>query len=93
MGIEPEAVEGHGLLLPFDTDEPEFARGFEAGRLWALLRLGHDIDEEFVSAENAEMMLRLSEATGRPVSAQLLDEHWMTVSFGAPDEALEADSL
>lgn len=25
----------HALLLAFDTDAPEFARGFEAGRVWA----------------------------------------------------------
>lgn len=29
---------GYALLLPFDTEGPEFARGFEAGRLWALMR-------------------------------------------------------
>ena len=91
--MEPEALEGHGLLLPFDTDAPEFARGFELGRLWALLRLGEDVRDEFVSSDNAEMVLRLAEATGRTVSAELLDESWMSVSFSAADNVLEADGL
>jgi hypothetical protein len=93
MDAEPEAMDGHGLLLAFDTDHPEFARGFEAGRLWALLRLGENVEAEFVCAENAEMVLRLAEATGRPVVADLLDKSWMSVSFATADEVLEAEGL
>lgn len=37
-------TDEHGFepLLAFDTDDPQFARGFEAGRLWATL---NDLEE------------------------------------------------
>jgi hypothetical protein len=81
-----DSVDGHSLLLPFDTDGAEFARGFEAGRLWTLLR--EQPDEEFeanVSVENAEMVLRIAEATGRSVQSEELGCGWLHVNFGAPD--------
>lgn len=34
-------ADGYTLLLPFDTDEPEFARGFEAGRMWERVKNDH----------------------------------------------------
>ena len=50
---------------------PEFARGFECGRLWALLRAEPDEEvEEYVHAENAEMLLRMAEATERHVQTE-----------------------
>jgi hypothetical protein len=72
-----------GLLLPFDTDEPEFCRGFEAGRLWALLGSEpHEEIEEYAHATNAEMLIRMGEATGRVVTAELMaDDCWVFVKF------------
>ena len=96
MDTEPDTMEGrgHGLLLPFDTDDPEFARGFELGRLWALLRAEDGpLEDECVHVANAEMVLRVAEATGRGVCSEELDEHWMAVAFGAAEEVLEADGL
>jgi hypothetical protein len=55
---------GYSLLLPFDTDDPEFARGVEVGRLWELLKTGEEVSET-IHATNAEMVMRLGEATGR----------------------------
>jgi len=73
------------MLLPFDTDEPEFARGFEAGRLWTLLREQPDQElEANVSVENAEMVMRIAEATGRHVRSEELGSGWLHVHFGAP---------
>lgn len=66
----------HALLLPFDTDEPEFARGFEAGRLWAKLREDDEEVEAIVHTTNAEMLLRMGEALGRGVIGEELDEVW-----------------
>jgi hypothetical protein len=43
---------GHACLLKFDTEDAEFARGFEAGRLWALLRATDDQVVEAVQAAN-----------------------------------------
>lgn len=68
------------LLLPFDVDEPEFVRGFEAGRVWSLLHESHE--REFtVHASNAEMMLRIAEAMEGSVQSTELDETWMEVEF------------
>lgn len=78
--------ERYAPLLAFDTDDPEFARGFEAGRLWTLLRESPDepIDAN-VSATNAEMVLRIAEATGRRVHSEELGLDWLHVRFGVSD--------
>jgi hypothetical protein len=71
----------HDLLLSFDTADAEFARGFEVGRLWALLRESDDEVIEQVHAVNAEMLLRLAESTGRTVSTEDIDDTWLTATF------------
>jgi hypothetical protein len=76
---------GYQPLLPFDTDDPEFARGFEAGRLWTRLRADGDALEANVCIENAEMVLRIAEATGRTVRSEELGSGWLAVSFGVGD--------
>lgn len=75
---------GHACLLPFDTDDPEFARGFEAGRLWALLRTGDDEVVQCIDASNAEMAMRLAEATERTVVATELGHDWLEATFSPP---------
>lgn len=83
-------MAGHGLLLEFDRDNPEFVRGFELGRIWALLRgCPGDAIEEYAHASNAEMLLRMGEATGREVRSVELGDEWLLASF-AP---AESDSL
>jgi hypothetical protein len=79
---------GHICLLPFDSDDAEFARGFEAGRLWALLRTSDDEVVECIHASNAEMAMRLAEATERHVVATELGHDWLEATF-APAECLE----
>jgi hypothetical protein len=76
---------GHACLLPFDTDDAEFARGFEAGRLWALLRDSDDEVVECIHASNAEMAMRLAEATERNVSATELGHDWLEATFSAAE--------
>jgi hypothetical protein len=72
------------LLLPFDSADPEFARGFECGRLWALLRAEPDAEvEEYVHAANAEMLLRMAEATDRHVQTEDVDDVWVIATFTA----------
>jgi hypothetical protein len=80
------------LLMAFDTDDPEFARGFEVGRLWQQLHAAptaESFEGELVHANNAEMLMRLGEATGRSATAVEIDGHWLKVSFG-PAESIEA---
>lgn len=82
VGVVMDAPR-HSLLLPFDTDEPEFARGFELGRLWATLRTNPAEEiEELVHSNNAEMALRMAEALERDVSSLEVDETWMKLQFG-----------
>jgi hypothetical protein len=74
-------AHGHRPLIAFDTDDPQFARGFEAGRLWTLLREQPDELEEYARGENAEMVLRIAEATGRSVQSEELEDGWLLVRF------------
>jgi hypothetical protein len=72
------------LSLPFDTDDPEFARGVEVGIVWEKLdRLAFtDSHTTTVHSANTEMMLRIAEATGRPVASEDVDAEWTHVTFG-----------
>lgn len=76
------------MLLPFDTDDEQFSRGFEAGRVWdfvgvAIAQEELPTDPVTVHAANAEMMLRIAEAHGVGVRSTDLDETWMEVVFHA----------
>jgi hypothetical protein len=77
-------VAEHEMLLSFDTDDKDFCRGFEAGRLWALARSDLDEFTETVGSSNIEMVLRIGEATDRHVVSEDLDDEWIAVTFGAP---------
>ena len=55
----------HSLLLPFDTDDAEFVRGFEAGRIWAVLAQDETADVAVtVHACNSELVMRMAEVPG-----------------------------
>ncbi len=74
---------GHALALAFDTSTSDFVRGVEVGRLWEQLKSDEPIAQE-VHASNGEMLLRMAEATGRPLRADELDDTWLLVHFGPP---------
>lgn len=76
---------GHSCLLPFDTDDEQFARGFEAGRLWALLRASDDEVVECIGASNAEMAMRIADATNRMVVSTELGHDWLEATFSPPE--------
>ena len=78
----------YGLLLPFDTDEPEFARGVEVGILWQRLETEPSV-RATINARNAEMVMRIAEAKGLPFAAEPLTDEWLSVSIGAPGECGE----
>lgn len=69
--------------LKFDTSTPDFVRGVEVGRLWATIKQSPGPVEEIVHASNAEMVLRIAEATGRSVRSEEVDETWLLVKFSA----------
>jgi len=68
----------YSLLLRFDSDEPEFTRGFEVGQIWE--RLKHEsIFDGPVHAENAEMVMRIAEAVGCEFSGTHATDGWVHV--------------
>lgn len=67
------------IILAFDTDDPEFARGFEAGRLWERVKADRADWDETVHATNAEMVMRMCEAQQREFRAEDLDQDWVQV--------------
>lgn len=74
------------LSLVFDTDDPQFARGFEAGTIWAKL-CEYDAPMTLtVGGENAEMFMRMAEAQSRTFSATEIaspaEGDWYDVQFG-----------
>jgi hypothetical protein len=73
----------YALVLPFDTDNPEFIRGVEVGRLWENLKAEPGPYEATVHLSNAEMVIRIAEAQNRTVESEELDDTWMNVKFGA----------
>ena len=75
----------YGLILPFDSDEPEFTRGFEAGALWERLKNQPGF-EGTVHAENAEMVMRIAEATGCEFSGEDVGDGWLHVRLIKPQE-------
>jgi len=78
---------GHSLLLEFDGRGREFAMGVEVGRTWEMLRHIAEAFDCEVHTTNAEMMIRLGEATDRTVYWKEHDGTWATVYFGpAPPE-------
>jgi hypothetical protein len=75
-------MSGFEVVLPFDTDEPEFVRGFEAGRLWELLKHGGEIngtlDGQAFHSSNVEMVLRMLDAHDARMTAEFTDDpEWM----------------
>lgn len=84
---EQDDAMNYGLALAFDTNDPEFARGVEVGKLYEYLRWNPGEEfEQVVHLSNAEMVLRIAEALGRPVVSEEYDGTWMAVTFGAAVE-------
>jgi hypothetical protein len=78
------ALQDHpfALLLPFDRDNADFARGVEVGMAWARLASGCLPLTVTAHAQNAEMMLRLAEANDVHVTAEDIGGDWLQVTFG-----------
>lgn len=76
-------------VIAFDSDDPEFTRGFEAGVLWQAAesarlypeRLASGSDEMTIHAANAEMAMRILEHHRCWFRAEPLDG-WLALTFG-----------
>lgn len=78
-------MDRYACALEFDTAAADFVRGVEVGRLWEILKGTPGEVEEIVHASNAEMILRIAEATGRGVRSQELDATWLLVTFSGAE--------
>jgi hypothetical protein len=71
--------------LAFDTDDPEFCRGFEAARIYhdceRLVDSAGDALYATVHASNAEMMLRIAERFDLHVQSREVGDGWIEVTF------------
>jgi hypothetical protein len=67
------------MVLPFDTDSEDFARGFECGRIWVLMEENpYKLTGLIFHAVNAEMVLRMIEKKGIDLTVEFTDdEQWM----------------
>lgn len=70
---------GFNLLFPFDSDNPEFARGFEAGCLWEKIKTDHTTWDRMIHATNSEMVMRMAEAENRGFRAEIVSDEWVNV--------------
>lgn len=80
MTDEPdEEVTSYDMVLAFDSDDPEFARGFEAGRLWERIKNDQTTWDEIVHGSNAEMVMRMCESQERTFRAEDCDDNYVQV--------------
>lgn len=73
----------YGLVLPFDTDNEEFVRGWQLGMLWARMEDAGRA-EGLVYTRSAEMVMRIAESKGVPFTATVHDDTWTWVTIGEP---------
>lgn len=69
----------YGLVVAFDTDDPEFTRGFEAGLLWAAMEANDESIERMIHGTNAEMVMRMATAKGYRYQGEDVGHDWLHV--------------
>lgn len=78
-----------GLVLSFDSDDPEFTRGFACGQAWQLLEMGEPYVEMTITSDNLYMFITMADAKGYLIemeetgkeASNLLDTEWLRVSL------------
>lgn len=78
------------LMLNFDTNHPEFYRGFEAGLIWAHAANCGSLDA-IVHTVNTEMILRICEALDIPFRADPINDSLMRIQLGRAVDATMGD--
>jgi hypothetical protein len=78
------SLESDDFLLEFDTVDSEFHRGFQCGEIWACLVDAVSEVQAIISASNAEMILRMTEATGYTFEGRYLSaEECLSLDLGS----------
>lgn len=88
-GYFERTEEGFDLVLPFDSDHPEFTRGFACGQAWQLLELDTPGFEMTITSDNLYMFITMADAKGYTIemeetgkeASNLLDTEWLRVSL------------
>ena len=62
------------FLLEFDSDTDDFYRGFQCGEIWACLADNVPEVMAIISADNAEMIMRMTNAAGYEFEGRYLSE-------------------
>lgn len=83
------------LVLEFDTDDPEFARGFTCGQIWQLMELDTPGIELTVPSNILWMCAAMADAKGYAFEGEELntevpgleDADWVYVTFTKIQEA------
>lgn len=83
--VFPGTEDRYELIVAFDSDDQEFTRGFEAGRVYEVLRSRQESSVEFqVHGTNSTMMERIAKTTGYVIDAlesEGEDPEWLTLRF------------
>ena len=82
----PSAKNSSGFLLEFDTADDLFHRGFQCGEIWACLVDDVEEIQVIISADNTEMVIRMTEAAGYSFSGRYLTEQEMIDLETGPGE-------
>lgn len=77
------------LAIPFDTQDPEFARGFACGMIWQLMELDTPGIEMTVTSDNLIMCTIMADYRGYLLemeesgvkATELEDADWLRLSF------------
>ena len=71
--------------MPFDSDHPEFTRGFECGQLWAALSLHPKLHCVTLHSSNFELARRIAKHFNYVVEITQDDNTWINVEFTPAD--------
>lgn len=73
--------ESFGLVLAFDSADPEFARGFDIGNIYGQLKADPYHLEATIQAGNAEMLMRCAEQAGYTFAAEPCGDDYVSVTL------------
>lgn len=79
-------LDSDELILEFDTLSEDFQRGFECGEIWACLTDDVEEVQSIISAKNAEMVMRMAEATGYSFMGRELSQQEINAIKVGPGE-------
>lgn len=80
MGQPPEEP-GWRLAFAFDSHDPQFTRGFEAGMIYQRAYLGLPVEDQPIHSSNSEMVMRIAESVGMRFTGKAINDEWIMVSL------------